>query len=93
MQSRLIAGVYHPETLKRAKDAFDSAWACIESSIEEAVHSKARSELAKIILELAADHSASPLELKCRAIGEMRLPAKRGDVAASDRRQVSAVIR
>ena len=66
--------VYHPETLKRAGQAFDSAWPCIARDFEPAARAAAQLKLATIILQLAADANSSPLELKCRAIGAMHAP-------------------
>ena len=66
--------VYHPETLKRAGQAFESAWARIARDFEPAAHAEARLKLAGIVLQLAADGESSALELKCRAIGTMHAP-------------------
>lgn len=66
--------VYRPETLKRAGQAFDSAWACIAQDFEPAAQAAAQVKLASIVLQLAADGESSALELKCRAIGEMHAP-------------------
>jgi hypothetical protein len=77
MQHALFSrsAVYDPHTLKTAGQAFDSAWASIASNFVDAAREQAREKLAIIVLQLAADRTSDDLlELKCRAIGEMRLP-------------------
>jgi hypothetical protein len=70
-----LSAVYGPHALKTVGQAFDSAWASIAANFVGAAREQAREKLATIILQLAADGSGDDLlELKCRAIGEMRLP-------------------
>jgi hypothetical protein len=68
------SAVYDPDTLKTIGESFDSAWASIAHNFKGRFRDPARMRLATVILELAADGDCDPLELKCRAIGAMRLP-------------------
>ena len=65
--------VCDPDTLKNLGETFDSAWAAIAGSFESRTRDAARLRLATAILELGANSDCSLLELKCRAIGAMKL--------------------
>ncbi len=65
---------YDPDTLKKIGEIFDTAWAAIAGNFAGSSCDAARLQLATIILEFAADGDCNLLELKCRAIGAMRLP-------------------
>ena len=65
--------VYDPDTLRTLGIVFDKAWASIAHNFDRGAREAARLRLASIILELAADCTRDPLELKCRAIGAMQV--------------------
>jgi hypothetical protein len=65
---------FDPDTLKKLGETFDKAWAAIAGNFTGSSRDAARLQLATIILEFAADGDCNLLELKCRAIGAMRLP-------------------
>ena len=65
--------VYDPDTLRTLAIVFDNAWASISHNFDRGSREPARLRLASIILEFAAEGDSDPLELKCRAIGEMHV--------------------
>ena len=69
---------YDPDTLKKLGENFDRSWVAIADNFTGSSCDAARLQLATIILEFAADGDCNLLELKCRAIGAMQLPALPG---------------
>ena len=65
--------VYDPDTLKTLGIVFDNAWASIAHNFDRGSGEAARLRLASIILDFAAEGDRDPLELKCRAIGAMKV--------------------
>ena len=68
------SAVFQPQRLKSLENVFDNAWAAIAENFSDNLREAARVKLATIILELAADGGEDLIEIKCRAIGAMRLP-------------------
>jgi hypothetical protein len=67
--------VYDPDTLSRIGKVFDDTWATIAHHYDAGTREAARLKLATTIFQFAASGDSNPLELKCRAIGAMRLPS------------------
>jgi hypothetical protein len=65
--------VYDPDALRTLGLGFDNAWASIAANFDARSREPARLRLAKMILEFAAEGDRDPLELKCRAIGAMKV--------------------
>ena len=65
--------VYDPDTLRTLGIVFDDAWGSIANNFDRGSREPARLRLASKILEFAAEGNRDPLELKCRAIGAMKV--------------------
>ena len=65
--------VYDPETLSALRTVFDSAWIAIEHNFKPGEREAARLKLGALIFELAAVSAHDFVELRCRAIGAMKV--------------------
>lgn len=66
--------VFDPDMLRTLGNVFDDAWATIAHHYDARTREPARLALATAILQLAASGDCNPIQLKCRAMGAMRLP-------------------
>ena len=63
--------VFDPATVRLLREIFDATWAIVEHQVDAARRDEARSQLATILLALAAEGERDPLALKDLAIGQM----------------------